>query len=195
MSRKEGSPLPSSIPLSGDRFITTPNVKQLDTRVTVRGNTDEIWKWFLHLGTVEEGGAGWLTPRLCDRFIPPLWRPLHTTKERDDTRELKIGDTMRDGPKDSKVEVVELNQDAWQRTKSMTLESRWLANNKRGEVHYTWQLLVKPTADFKGNEATTLLTRTRIENPKNPKRIKIYSWADGMAMKLVRKGLEERLER
>lgn len=80
--------------LPGDHLVADPQLVT-DHALTVDAPADRIWPWLTQMGWHR---GGWYTPRWVDRlFFPANWGSLDRL-DPELVRELKVGDTIPDGP-------------------------------------------------------------------------------------------------
>lgn len=188
MTNSENAPpnIPEGIrhlEMSGDYIIQAPDVAY-DTTVTLAVSADQAWSGrfgVTRMGEVESGYAGLLLPQMYDPILREDLRSLPVGA--DDPKQLSVGDVITDGK--GNVKVVEVDDE----TRTILFESVYDADSSGDKpMHYTWQIRI---SQGENTDSAVMLSRTRMENLKNPKLGRfIWPRVDRVANRVLAKGIE-----
>lgn len=172
---------------TGDSLIDNPDAEWiLSTDFPV--SKDELWSGRMgitRIGPGNEGYAGYLLPENLHQMVKDskLDYVLPADDKKDSPelpRQLKVGDSIKDGNGSEKATVIILDDD----TKHMLLESKWYEDTDRKPMHYTWEVFA---VDGDEINSSKLITKMRMNGMKYPKTWqKIGPLADRLVMELAR---------
>lgn len=171
--------------LPSDNIIRSPGASW-DTQVHLDRNPNDTWQLVSRIGLISEGGVGWFVPKEAERWLPKDLHSIDLLHNDELPRQRKVGDILRDFPKDSVARVAEVDHES----RTLALDCLWPANKKRlNDFHYSWTIRIDPS-----EHGSNILTRIRIANPKNPRITNaLGSRLDQWAMKHVARGLAQRI--
>jgi hypothetical protein len=176
------------ISLSGDHLVPEhEGVVAYDNVVEIHGTVDQVWVYLSRWGLSQDGAAGLCLPSSVERWLPSKYQSLATQDEVSRTERLVPGNTVTDGPKGQKANILEHMDQGSGKPKTLLFESHW-----PGGWHYSYQFYA---AQGSSADTTALLARTRWEGAKHLELTgKFAPVADRGFMKLLKSGLEERLD-
>ncbi|HSX06455.1 MAG TPA: hypothetical protein VLG92_01925 [Candidatus Saccharimonadia bacterium] len=151
-------------------------------------NIDEAWDWVSRMGLVGgeevggERGTGWGFPN--SRWVP---RTLRSPATLDGTRVLEAGARVRDAPRDSYAEVVEIDHDS----RTILFKSDWPQKDPNAEpILYTYRITLEP-----GWGGTIMTTDMRATNVRHPRLMQMFGQPlDAQAMKMFGRGLTRHVD-
>lgn len=129
--------------LPGDQLVHCPQLVT-DHATTIAAPAEAIWPWLTQMGWHR---AGYYTPEWVDRLLFPANRPSLDVLDPDLVRELKVGDTIPDGPPGTAEYVAaEVKAPAVLVLRSTThVPPGWDAHGAR--IVWTWCFQLTPQGD------------------------------------------------
>ena len=146
--------------LPGDELVPHPQLVT-DHAVTIDAPAAAVWPWLTQLGWHR---AGWYTPRWVDRLLFPDNRPSADRLDPALVRELRVGDTIPDGPPGTAEYVVRLVEPPHLLVlRSTTHVPPGWAEHHDARITWTWTVHLRETAP--GRTRVHLRVRGRMAPP------------------------------
>jgi hypothetical protein len=143
-------------PLPGDALVARP-ATVTNHAVTIEAAPDEVWPWLTQMGWHL---GGWYTPRWVDRVLFPANRPSAARLAAELARDLRVGDTIPDGPPGTAwFAVTHVEPPHLLVLHSGTHLPRSWRERHGARIDWAWMFSLTP----EGSGRTRLLVRTRAQ--------------------------------
>lgn len=143
-------------PLPGDALVPRP-ATVTNHAVTIDAPPDEVWPWLTQMGWHL---GGWYTPRWVDRLLFPANAPSAVHLDTALVRDLRVGDTIPDGPPGTAwFAVTHVEPPHLLVLHSATHLPRSWRERYGARIDWAWMFSLTP----EGSGRTRLLVRTRAQ--------------------------------
>jgi hypothetical protein len=177
--------------MAGDALVPYPQLRT-DHAITIDAPPEAVWPWLTQMGWHR---AGYYTPEWVDRLLFPQNRPSLRHLDPSLTRDLRVGDTIPDGPPGTAwYGVVEVQAPTTLVLRSTThLPPGW-ADRYGASIDWTWSFRLEP---LRGGRTRLLL---RVRGRMSPRWLTVLYVAtivpaDFVMARGMLRGIKSRVER